>query len=83
MNDRSGGEVPVAGSTPEHGPMAEPAPGAMAEPAPGADRAGNRPDREPGGLVIPLSPQQIIGGFAMLAALILMLKRRGRSKGKG
>ena len=39
---------------------------------PSADRAG----REPGELVVALSPRQIIGGFALLAGLILMLRRR-------
>ena len=39
---------------------------------PRADRAG----REPGELVVALSPRQIIGGFALLAGLILMLRRR-------
>jgi hypothetical protein len=37
--------------------------------------------REPGDLVIALSPRQIFGGFALLAGLILMLRRRGRGKG--
>jgi hypothetical protein len=42
-----------------------------------ADRAG----REPGELVVGLSPRQIIGGFALLAGLIIWLRRRGRRKG--
>ena len=41
------------------------------------DRAG----REPGELVVALSPRQIIGGFALLAGLIIWLRRRGRRKG--
>ncbi len=40
------------------------------------DRAG----REPGELVTGLSPRQIIGGFALLAGLIIWLRRRGRGK---
>jgi hypothetical protein len=40
------------------------------------DRAG----REPGELVVALSPRQIIGGFALLAGLIIWLRRRGRRK---
>jgi hypothetical protein len=50
--------------------------GNVAEEDPG-DRAG----REPGELVVALSPRQIIGGFALLAGLIIWLRRRGRRKG--
>jgi hypothetical protein len=42
-----------------------------------ADRAG----REPGELAVALSPRQIIGGFALLAGLIVWLARRSRRKG--
>ncbi|HLE43339.1 MAG TPA: hypothetical protein VJB36_04930 [Methylomirabilota bacterium] len=45
------------------------------------DRAGDRAGREPGELVLAMSPRQIIGGFALLAGLILMLRRRTRRKG--
>jgi hypothetical protein len=41
----------------------------------------DRPGREPGELVVSLSPRQIIGGFALLAGLIIWLRRRGRGKG--
>jgi hypothetical protein len=41
------------------------------------DRAG----RDPGDLVSGLSPRQIIGGFALLAGLILMIRRSRRKKG--
>ena len=62
------------------GPPAAP-PGAPGLPPlarldPGADH----PGREPGDLVVALSPRQILGGFALLAALIVMLRRRGRRK---
>ena len=40
-----------------------------------------RAGREPGELVVALSPRQIIGGFALLAGLIIWLRRRGRGKG--
>lgn len=43
-----------------------------------ADRADDRPGREPGELLVAMSPRQIIGGFALLAGLIIMLRRRGR-----
>ncbi len=48
---------------------------------PGIDRAADRPGREPGELIVSLSPRQIIGGFAVLAGLILWLRRRSRRKG--
>jgi len=41
----------------------------------------DRDGREPGDLVAALSPRQIIGGFALLAGLILMLRRSRRKKG--
>ena len=53
------------------------APGDGGGPEPTADRAG----REPGELVVSLSPRQIIGGFALLAGLIVWLGRRSRRKG--
>ena len=37
--------------------------------------------RETGELGMALSPRQIIGGFALLAGLIILLRRRGRRKG--
>jgi len=50
-----------------------------------ADGAAEDPEvragREPGELVVALSPRQIIGGFALLAGLIIWLRRRGRRKG--
>jgi hypothetical protein len=47
----------------------------------GSDDMPDRPGREPGELVVGLSPRQIIGGFALLAGLIIWLRRRGRRKG--
>ena len=47
--------------------------------APRPDYIDDRPGRDPGELVLAMSPRQIIGGFALLAGLILLLRRR-RSK---
>ena len=47
----------------------------------GPERRADRAGREPGELVVSLSPRQIIGGFALLAGLIIWLGRRGRRKG--
>lgn len=44
------------------------------------DRRDDRAGREPGDLVLALSPRQIIGGFAVLAGLIVLLRRRGRDR---
>ena len=44
------------------------------------------PDRRPGSkveptdLTIALTPRQILGGFALLAALVMLLRRRGRDQ---
>ncbi len=46
------------------------------------DRTADRPGREPGDLVLAMSPRQILGGFALIAGLIIMLRRRGRGRGK-
>ena len=61
---------------------------AAQEPAPAVeptvsddDRTADRPGREPGDLLVAMSPRQIIGGFAVLAGLIVMLRRRRRDKG--
>jgi hypothetical protein len=67
-DDGKDGRIPVAGAT------AATADGAAEEPE---IRAG----REPGELVVGLSPRQIIGGFALLAGIIIWLRRRGRRKG--
>ncbi|MEO7664695.1 MAG: hypothetical protein ABIV26_06170 [Candidatus Limnocylindrales bacterium] len=73
MRDRSNG----AGATDEaHGDR----PAVMAATAPHeprptrADRAGGAP----GELVAGLSPTQIIGGFALVAGLLVLLRRRTR-----
>jgi len=58
-----------------------PGPTGPARPAgEGSDRSADRAGREPGELMVTLSPRQIIGGFAFLAGLILMVRRRGRRK---
>jgi hypothetical protein len=46
-----------------------------------AENPDDRAGREPGELALALSPRQIIGGFALLAGLIIWLRRRGRRKG--
>jgi hypothetical protein len=48
---------------------------------PAAEDPDDRAGREPGELAVALSPRQIIGGFALLAGLIIWLRRRGRRKG--
>jgi hypothetical protein len=45
------------------------------------DRAADRAGREPGELVVTLSPRQVVGGFAVVAGLIVWLLRRARRKG--
>ena len=63
----------------EEGPTsAGPADGAIDA---GEDRAAARSGRESGDLLVAMSPRQIIGGFAVLAGLIVMLRRRRRDKG--
>ncbi len=65
-----------------------PAPmGTPSEVASRPGRAGDAPDheddragREHGDLVIAMSPRQVLGGFALLAGLILMLRRRRRNR---
>ena len=37
-------------------------------------------DGQPSGLEIAFTPRQILGGFALLAALILLLRRRKRGE---
>ena len=67
--------------TPEETERAAPA---DAEPRPAlaadADHQDDPPGREPGEFVATLSPRQIIGGFAVLAGLIVMLRRRRRDR---
>ncbi len=46
-----------------------------------ADRHTDRPGPEPGELLVALSPRQIVGGFALLAGLIVLLSRRRRGRG--
>lgn len=55
------------------------------EPAPipewDPERFGDLPDREPGDLIPSLSPRQVLGGFVLLAAAVVVLRRLGRSRG--
>ncbi|MBA3877532.1 MAG: hypothetical protein C0498_11490 [Anaerolinea sp.] len=68
-------------------PLGDEIPGAPTPPAAvapadaGRGRAEDRAGREPGELIVALSPRQIIGGFALLAGLIVWLRRRTRRKG--
>ncbi|HSO30184.1 MAG TPA: hypothetical protein VLS28_09780 [Candidatus Sulfomarinibacteraceae bacterium] len=48
---------------------------------PAGDTAAVRAGRDPGDLVVGLSPRQVVGGFAVVAALIVWLLRRARRKG--
>jgi hypothetical protein len=65
-------------SEPTLSPTETPAPAAVPD---SGDRAEDRAGQQPGELVLAMSPRQIIGGFALLAGLILMLRRRTRRKG--
>ena len=47
----------------------------------GDDDGAAQSGRDSGDLLVAMSPRQIIGGFAVLAGLILMLRRRRRDKG--
>jgi hypothetical protein len=45
------------------------------------ERFGDLPAPEPGDLTPSLSPRQVLGGFVLLAAAIVVLRRLGRSRG--
>ena len=47
----------------------------------GDERPDDRSGRESGDLLVAMSPRQIIGGFAVLAGIIVMLRHRRRDKG--
>ncbi|MEW5992041.1 MAG: hypothetical protein AB1736_11945 [Chloroflexota bacterium] len=56
-----------------------PGPGRSPEATPGAgELLGRTPDREP--VLVGLSPRQVVGGFAFVAAIILWLIRRSRRR---
>jgi hypothetical protein len=55
-------------------------PAAPAWPATDRRAAGDGPDAD---LVLALSPRQILGGFALLAALVMLLRRRNRDRDPG
>lgn len=42
------------------------------------DRRSERVAQDPGDLIPALSTRQIVGGFALLAALVMLLRRRNR-----
>jgi hypothetical protein len=42
------------------------------------DRRSERAAQDPGDLIPALSTRQIVGGFALLAALVMLLRRRNR-----
>ena len=74
--------TPEAATPPELEPAsaqdAAPVPEAPSDP----DRHDERAGQEPGDLTLALSPRQILGGFALLAAAVVLLRRRGRA-GRG
>lgn len=74
-------DPPPTEPTPSDTPPTRPTPPAAADEPGGAERPEDRAGREPGELVVALSPRQIIGGFALLAGLIIWLGRRSRRKG--
>jgi hypothetical protein len=43
------------------------------------DRRAERAGQDPGDVIPVLSTRQIVGGFALLAALVMLLRRRNRS----
>jgi hypothetical protein len=47
------------------------------------DRRADRAGQEPGDLGIALTPSLIFGGFALLAAMVVLLRRRNRRDSKG
>jgi hypothetical protein len=70
---------PVEGPRPEGAP--DEMPGKSERALPGGDQpAEGRRDVgvDPSDLSIALTPKQIIGGFALLAALVMLLRRRDR-----
>ena len=87
MTEREGGAA-RAEAAPAARTEAAPA-GAAAHPADGSwepgdpDRRRDRAGQEPGDLGLALTPRQIFGGFALLAAIVLLLRRRGRPDSKG
>lgn len=72
---------PVEGPRPEGAPDAMPGKDVRALPG-GDEPAEGRRDVgvEPTDLSIALTPRQIIGGFALLAGLVVVLRRRGRRR---
>ena len=46
----------------------------------GSDAARDGASRAPAELIMALSPGQILGGFALMAALIVVLRRRMRGR---
>jgi MYXO-CTERM domain-containing protein len=76
-------------STPESNGRPPSVPDAAAADAAAADAAADKleeerndefDDGQPSGLEIAFTPRQILGGFALLAALILLLRRRKRDR---
>jgi hypothetical protein len=61
---------------PESVENAEPAPSPEWDP----ERFGDLPAPEPGDLIPSLSPRQVLGGFVLLAAAVVVLRRLGRSR---
>jgi hypothetical protein len=51
-----------------------------AVPAWDPERFGDLPTREPGELIPSLSPRQVLGGFVLLAAAVVVLRRLAGSR---
>jgi hypothetical protein len=75
---------PVEGPRPEGAPNEMP--GQSARDLPGGDDPAEGPREggvDPTDLSIALTPKQIIGGFALLAGLVMLLRRRGQDRRSG
>ena len=75
---------PVEGPRPEGAP--DEMPGKDQRALPGGDAPAEGPRDmgvDPADFAITLGPKQIVGGFALLAALVMLLRRLGRDRRRG
>ena len=82
MTDETTPEAAPPEVEPASAQDAAPVPDGLSEVASDPDRHDERAGQEPGDLTLALSPRQILGGFALLAAAVVLLRRRGRT-GRG
>ena len=84
MADQPTDGDPVEGPRPEGAPDEMPGKGQRALPG-GDEPAEGRRDLgvDPSDFAITLGPKQIVGGFALLAALAMLLRRRSRDRRRG